>query len=161
MGFDQLQGELRHARLRQTRQRIALGSLLFGGGARHVTAEALYEQAVSVKIPVSLATVYNTLHQFTKAGLLNKIAIDGSRIYFDTNTAPHHHYYLEETNELVDLPAHALSVGCFREAPEGTEITRIDVIVRLRKLHDTMLLNPAPLRMPTAFLGSRNIGPDS
>jgi len=72
---------------------------------------------------------------------LNKIAIDGSRIYFDTNTAPHHHFYLEETNELVDLPAHALSIGCFREAPQGTEIARVDVIVRLRKLRDTKLLN--------------------
>ena len=80
---------LRRANLRPTRQRVALGLLLFGDGSRHVTAEALYDQATSAKMPVSLATVYNTLHQFTAAGLLNQIAIDSSHGYFDTNITPH------------------------------------------------------------------------
>jgi Fur family iron response transcriptional regulator len=111
---DQLQSELRLANLLPTRQRIALGSLLFGGDDRHVTAEALYEQAISMK-----TTVYNTLHRFAEAGLLNRIVVGGSRIYFDTNTMPHHHFVLEETNELFDLTEGALSVRCFRETPEG------------------------------------------
>jgi Fur family iron response transcriptional regulator len=129
----QLRGKLRRANLRPTRQRIALGWLLFGKGDRHVTAEALYEEAIGMKVPVSLATVYNTLHQFTQAGLLNEIAVDGSRTYFDTNISPHHHFLIEETNALVDIPDGGVAVGDLPVAPEGTEITRVDVIVRLRK----------------------------
>jgi Fur family transcriptional regulator, iron response regulator len=129
----QLRGKLRRANLRPTRQRIALGWLLFGKGDRHVTAEGLYEEAISMKVPVSLATVYNTLHQFTEAGLLNEIAVDGSRTYFDTNLSPHHHFLIEETNALVDIPDGGVSVGDLPVAPEGTEIARVDVIVRLRK----------------------------
>jgi Fur family transcriptional regulator, iron response regulator len=128
----QLRGKLRRANLRPTRQRIALGWLLFGKGDRHVTAEALYEEAVGMKVPVSLATVYNTLHQFTEAGLLMEIAVDGARTYFDTNTSPHHHFLIEETSALVDIPG-GVSVAGLPVAPEGTEIARVDVIVRLRK----------------------------
>ncbi len=134
MQSHQLQDMLRRANLRPTRQRVALGSLLFGDGSRHVTAEALYDQATSAKMPVSLATVYNTLHQFTAVGLLNQIAIDSSRVYFDTNITPHHHFLVEETNELFDIPREALSVGCLRETPEETEIARIEVMVRLQKV---------------------------
>jgi Fur family transcriptional regulator, iron response regulator len=129
----QLRGKLRRANLRPTRQRIALGWLLFGKGDRHVTAEGLYEEAIGMKVPVSLATVYNTLHQFTEAGLLNEIAVDGSRTYFDTNISPHHHFLIEETNALVDIPHGVVSVADLPIAPEGTEIARVDVIVRLRK----------------------------
>ena len=128
----QLRGKLRRANLRPTRQRIALGWLLFGKGDRHVTAEALYEEAVGMKVPVSLATVYNTLHQFTEAGLLMEIAVDGARTYFDTNTSPHHHFLIEETSALLDIPG-GVSVAGLPVAPEGTEIARVDVIVRLRK----------------------------
>jgi Fur family transcriptional regulator, iron response regulator len=129
----QLRGKLRRANLRPTRQRIALGWLLFGKGDRHVTAEALYEEAVGMKVPVSLATVYNTLHQFTQAGLLNEIAVDGARTYFDTNTTPHHHFLIEETSALFDIPDGGVTVTGLPVAPEGTEIARVDVIVRLRK----------------------------
>jgi Fur family iron response transcriptional regulator len=130
----QLRGKLRRARLRPTRQRIALGWLLFGKGDRHVTAEALYDEAVAMKVPVSLATVYNTLHQFTEAGLLNEIAVDGSRTYFDTNVTPHHHFLIEETNALVDIPEGDVDVSGLPRAPAGTEISRVDVIVRLRRI---------------------------
>ena len=129
----QLRGKLRRARLRPTRQRIALGWLLFGKGDRHVTAETLYEEAVAMKVPVSLATVYNTLHQFTEAGLLNEIAVDGSRTYFDTNITPHHHFLIEETNALVDIPEGEVAVHGLPQAPEGTEIARVDVIVRIKR----------------------------
>ncbi len=131
--FCQLQNKLRRANLRPTRQRIALASLSFGSSNRHFTAEALYEQAISKKVLVSLATVYNTLHQFTEAGLLNEIAVDGSRTYFDTNITPHQHFLLGDTNELFDIPGEAVSVRCLREMPEGMEITCVDVIVRLRR----------------------------
>src|SRR5262245_7982586 len=85
--------KLRKAGLRPTRQRLALAQLLFGRGDRHVTAEGLHEEAVGAGMPVSLATVYNTMHQFTAAGLLREVTVDGTRTYFDTNTGDHHHFY--------------------------------------------------------------------
>ena len=95
---------LQAAGLRPTRQRMALGWLLFGKGARHLTAEMLYEEATLAKVPVSLATVYNTLNQLTDAGLLRQVSVDGTKTYFDTNVSAHHHFYLENNHELVDIP---------------------------------------------------------
>src|SRR5262245_42882106 len=97
-GYD-IAGVLKRAGLRPTRMRIALGSLLFGSGDRHVTAEMLHMEAISSAIPVSLATVYNTLHQFTEAGLLREVAVEGSKTYFDTNTSDHHHFYFERDGQ--------------------------------------------------------------
>jgi Fur family iron response transcriptional regulator len=125
---------LRSVGLRPTRQRMALGWILFGKGDRHLTAEMLYEEATRAKVPVSLATIYNTLHQFTEVGLLRQVAIDGSKAYFDTNASEHHHFFVEEANELVDIPGHDVIVGKMPTAPEGYEVSRIDVVVRLRKL---------------------------
>ena len=125
---------LRQVGLRPTRQRMALGWILFGKGDRHLTAEMLYEEATRAKVPVSLATIYNTLHQFTEVGLLRQVAVDGSKAYFDTNVSAHHHYFVEEENELIDIPGGAdVVVGDTPTAPEGYEIARVDVIVRLRR----------------------------
>ena len=124
---------LQAAGLRPTRQRMALGWLLFGKGARHLTAEMLYEEASHAKVPVSLATVYNTLHQFTEVGLLRQVAVDGSKAYFDTNNSEHHHFFIEDQNDLMDIPSSDVVVGKAPVAPEGYEIARIDVVVRLRR----------------------------
>ncbi len=128
----ELRGKLRRAGLRPTRQRVALGWILFAKGPRHVTAESLYEEATSARVPVSLATVYNTLHQFTEAGLLREIAVDGSRTYFDTNLSDHHHFLVEPTNAIFDIPGTHIAVGRLPDPPEGMEIARVEVIVRLR-----------------------------
>jgi Fur family iron response transcriptional regulator len=119
--------------LRPTRQRMALGWLLFGKGARHLTAEMLYEEATLAKVPVSLATVYNTLNQLTDSGLLRQVSVDGTKTYFDTNVTAHHHYYLENNHELVDIPDPHLVLQTMPDIPEGYEISRIDMVVRLRK----------------------------
>ena len=124
---------LRGAGLRPTRQRVALASLLFAGCDRHVTAEALHEEAQVRKVPVSLATVYNTLNQLTDAGLLRQVSVDGTKTYFDTNVTAHHHFYLENNHELVDIPDQHLALSKLPEAPDGYEIARIDMVVRLRK----------------------------
>src|SRR5262245_27155020 len=92
---------LRDVGLRPTRQRMALGWILFAKGDRHITAEMLYEEANKAKVPVSLATVYNTLHQFTDVGLLRQVAVDGSKTYFDTNVSQHHHFFVEGENSLL------------------------------------------------------------
>ncbi len=122
---------LRGAGLRPTRQRMALGSLLFGGGDRHVTAEVLHEEAVAFGERVSLATVYNTLHQFKRAGLLRELAIDGARTHFDTNTSNHNHFYIERDGHVVDIPGDSIRVDGLPQPPEGMEISHIDVVVRL------------------------------
>jgi Fur family iron response transcriptional regulator len=127
---------LREVGLRPTRQRMALGWILFAKGDRHLTAEMLYEEATKAKVPVSLATVYNTLHQFTDVGLLRQVAVDGSKTYFDTNTSDHDHFFVEDDNEVIDIPDGQLGVGRVPDPPPGYEITRIDVVVRLRRLRD-------------------------
>ncbi len=118
--------------LRPTRQRIALSKLLFEHGDRHVSADALYAEAEAADVRVALATVYNTLHQFTKVGLLREVAVDCGRSYFDTNTADHDHAYVEDTGQLHDIPVQGVDLDRLPMPPEGTEIARVDVIVRLR-----------------------------
>jgi Fur family iron response transcriptional regulator len=122
---------LRRAGLRPTRQRMALATLLFGHGDRHVTAEILHEEAVKSGERVSLATVYNTLHQFERAGLLREIAIGGQRAYFDTNISNHNHFFIEADGCLVDIPGSAIRVDGLPEPPEHLRISHIDVVVRL------------------------------
>lgn len=124
---------LRGAGLRPTRQRVALGWLLFGKGHRHISAETLYEEASHARVNVSLATVYNTLHQFTEARLLRELALDGAKTYFDTNVTDHHHFFVEGENKVVDIPHSDLHVEDLPTAPEGYEISRVDVVVRLRR----------------------------
>ena len=125
--------KLRAAGLRPTRQRLSLGALLFDGQDRHVTAEMLHEQAIRASVPVSLATVYNTLHQFTHAGLLREVAVDGAKSYFDTNTSDHHHFYVEDESRLIDIEGGSITVAGLPQAPAGMDITHIDVVVRVRR----------------------------
>ena len=131
--FSDLRDKLRRVGLRPTRQRVSLGWLLFAKGDRHVTAEVLYDEARRARVPVSLATVYNTLHQFTEAGLLRQLAVDGAKTQFDTNATDHHHFFIEGDDILMDMPSDGLSVADLPEPPDGMEIARVDVIVRLRK----------------------------
>jgi len=122
---------LRAAGLRPTRQRLALARLLLNGGDRHMTAEQLHTEAAATGIAVSLATVYNTLHQFTEAGLLREVVVEPGRSYFDTNTVDHHHFFCEANGMLQDIPAQEITVSGLPLAPAGTEIHRIDVVVRV------------------------------
>ena len=129
--YAQTLSRLREAGLRPTRQRLALGRLLFDGGDRHVTAETLHEEAQKAGISVSLATVYNTLHQFTGAKLLREVVVDSSRTYFDTNISDHHHFFVENNGKLMDIDGEKIAITGLPEAPGGMGIARVDVIVRL------------------------------
>jgi Fur family transcriptional regulator, iron response regulator len=122
---------LRAAGLRPTRQRLALAKLLFENGDRHVTAEKLHSEVLNANVRVSLATVYNTLHQFTACGLLREIVVDASRSYFDTNTTDHHHFFYENNGQLEDIPGEQITVSKLPPPPEGMDVTRVEVIVRL------------------------------
>ncbi len=124
---------LRKAGLRPTRQRLSLGGLLFAGEDRHVAAEQLHAEVTQLGEHVSLATVYNTLHQFRRAGLLRELAIEGSKAYFDTNTSNHSHFLLETSGDLMDIPGDAITVAGVPEPPAGMRISHVDVVVRLVK----------------------------
>ncbi len=126
------EARLRHAGLRPTRQRVALGDLLFAKGDRHLTVEELHEEAVQAGVPVSLATVYNTLHQFTEAGMIRVLAVESAKTYFDTNVSDHHHFFVEGQNDVLDIPVSNLTIGNLPEPPEGLEIAHVDVVIRLR-----------------------------
>ena len=123
--------KLRKAGLRPTRQRLALAGILFGRGDRHVTAESLHEEAVAGGVRVSLATVYNTLHQLTRAGLLREVVVEAGRSYFDTNTTEHHHFYCEDSGQLSDIPGEKVRVSDLPAAPPGATVRRVDVIIRI------------------------------
>jgi Fur family iron response transcriptional regulator len=124
---------LAQAGLRPTRQRRALAALLVGDGRnRHVTAESLYDSAKTTGEPVSLATVYNTLRAFTEAGLMAEITVDATRSYFDTCVDDHPHYYWERDGKLTDAPSRSVEFAKLPEPPEGVEIAKVDVVIRLR-----------------------------
>jgi Fur family iron response transcriptional regulator len=132
---DRIAGQwLTRGGLRATRQRLALARLLVGDGRnRHVTAESLFESAARSGHKVSLATVYNTLRSFTGAGLMTEITVDGTRSYFDTDVSDHAHFYWEDESRLSDAPHGSVRFDRLPEAPEGAEISKIDVVIRLRK----------------------------
>jgi Fur family iron response transcriptional regulator len=125
---------LRAAGLRPTRQRLELAGLLFHDGDRHLTAENLHAEAQDSGIKVSLATVYNTLHQFTGAGLLRQVVVDASRSYFDTNVGDHQHFYCEDEGHLIDIAGDTIAVAGVPAPPKGTEIERVDVVIRVRRV---------------------------
>ena len=119
--------------LRPTRQRLALAKLLLESGERHVTAEQLHGEATAQSIRVSLATIYNTLHQFTAQGMLREVVIEPGRSYFDTNVSDHHHFFFEDTGQLVDIAGDRIGLTSLPTPPAGTAIRRVDVIVRVER----------------------------
>ena len=129
--YSQVIEQLRTAGLRPTRQRLALAKLLFENAPRHITAETLHAEAQAASVPVSLATIYNTLHQFTAVGLLKEIVIDTQRSHFDTTTSDHGHFYFEDTGQLQDIPSSDVMLAKMPALPEGSQIKSIEVVVRV------------------------------
>jgi len=129
--------KLEKAGLRVTRQRMMIADLLFAKGDRHVTAEALYAEASVIPYPPSLATIYNTLRDFAEKGLVREIALYGGKVWFDTQTGPHFHFYLEDREELFDIPESL--IPCFDiPAPAGMRIAGIDVVIKLERLPESV-----------------------
>jgi Fur family iron response transcriptional regulator len=129
--FSNVIERLRGAGLRPTRQRLALARLLFENGHRHVSAEQLHGEALASSVRVSLATVYNTLHQFTTAGLLTEVVVEPGRSYFDTNIDDHHHFFFEDSGLLQDIPGDRVVVNDLPTPPDGMAVRRVDVIIRV------------------------------
>lgn len=134
--FAEVLGRLKAVGLRPTRQRLALAKLLFDEGDRHITAEQLHAMARDASVKVSLATVYNTLHQFQESGLLREVVVGPGRSYFDTNVSDHHHFFVEPAGELVDIPHDSVQVGALPAPPPGTAVDRVDVIIRVTRSSD-------------------------
>lgn len=132
--FRRVIDRLKEAGLRPTRQRLALAKLLAEAGDCHLTAEQLHSQAQQAGIRVSLATVYNALHQFTAAGLLKEIVVDAGRSYFDTNVSAHHHFFFEDSSRLQDIEGKSVTISCLPEPPAGTTVERVDVVIRIRDI---------------------------
>ncbi len=122
--------------MRVTRQRAALMALLFGRSGRHVTAESLHEELVRASAPGCLSSVYRALRDFSDAGLLKRVPIYGSAAYFDTQLDHHHHFYAEDEDVLMDVPAERISIRDLPEPPEGYELISVDVLVRIRRKGD-------------------------
>ncbi|WNJ92246.1 iron response transcriptional regulator IrrA [Bosea sp. 685] len=129
-----IRSRLKASGLRPTRQRIALATVLFAGHDRHLAAEDLHYEVRRLGASLSLATVYNTLRQFDEAGLIRRVTLNGSRSHYDTSVSDHQHFYVEDEDRLIDIPAEAIRFGRLPEPPEGYVISRIDVLIRLRRL---------------------------
>jgi Fur family iron response transcriptional regulator len=129
-----LEQMLRAAGLRPTKQRLALAALLFRGTHQHVSAEELHQRACAARAGVALATIYNTLHQFSQAGLLRDVTVDADCTYFDTDTSDHHHFFIEDEQRVIDIPTGLIRLDGLPVPPPGTCVTHIDVIVRVRSL---------------------------
>jgi len=130
--FGDIITRLKAAGLRPTRQRLALAHLLFGRGDRHLTAEQLHGEAMAAQVPVSLATIYNALHQFTATGLLREVIVEPGRSYFDTNVSDHHHFFDEDNGRLADIAADGVRLGDLPPPPKGKRVRRVDVIIRVQ-----------------------------
>ena len=125
--------KLEAAGVKPTRQRVDLGRAIFGAGDRHFTAEMLYQETRSIRFAPTLGTIYNTLNEFARCGLLREIAIYDAKLWYDTKIGPHFHFYSEDTEELSDIPESLLPTIDI-PPPEGTRIAAIDIIVRLKKV---------------------------
>jgi Fur family iron response transcriptional regulator len=130
---DMTAARLRIAGLRPTRQRLELAGALFQGGDRHVTAEGLHAEMAEIGAKISLATIYNALHQFTAAGLLRQVVVDAARSYFDTNIGNHQHFFVEDEGVLIDIPGEAIAVAGVPAPPKGLSVDRVDVVVRVKR----------------------------
>ena len=127
---------LQEVGLRLTRQRLALAKLLFDNNDRHITAEVLHQEVSETGAKVSLATIYNTLHQFTEAGLLKEVIVDSSRTYFDTNVSDHHHIYFKDDEKLQDINSDELIIKSLPPVPEGKKISGVSVVVHMENKAD-------------------------
>jgi|AACY02.16.fsa_nt_gi Fe2+/Zn2+ uptake regulation proteins len=123
---------LREAGLRPTKQRLILMNAMFGNGDRHFTAEELFREVGGAGASMVLATVYNTLNVLADHGVLRRVSVDGQRSWFDTNIKPHHHFYVDDDQQLIDIDSTKLKVVGMPELPEGRALEQVDVIIRIR-----------------------------
>ena len=117
--------------VRPTKIRQAIAGLLFDGKDKHVTVDDVIEMARKASIKTSVASVYNTLNQFTAAGLLNRVTVEQGRAFFDTNLSSHHHFYFEDEERLEDIPSGQLNISGIPDLPKGRSVKSVEVTIRV------------------------------
>ena len=133
--YNQAIKTLSNNKIRPTKQRMILAKLLFEKGDRHISAEEIYNEVQKEDRKLSLATIYNTLNQFTKLGLLKELVIDQNKSIYCTNHDPHYHLYIENEAKIIDIPAKNIDLN-ISEIPACLNFHDIDIIVKVRTLKD-------------------------
>ena len=127
-----LEARLRAHGISPTRQRLQIAALLLAAPC-HYSAEQLIEALAIVQASVSKATVYNTLGLFARRGLLREVVVDRTKVFYDSNTGPHHHFYDVTSGELTDIPEAGINLGQLPSLPDGASVEAVDVVVRVRR----------------------------
>ena len=121
--------------IRATKQRRILAKLLFDKGKRHISAENLFDEVKKDKRKISMATIYNTLKQFTSLGLIREIVVDQNKSLYCNNNQSHYHLYIEDEGKVIDIPTKNINLN-IPSIPACLQLHNIDVIVRIRTLKD-------------------------
>ena len=133
--YDQVIKKLSNKGIRPTKQRMILAKLLFEKGDRHISAEELYTEVQKEERKISLATIYNTLKQFTNIGLLKELVIDQNKSIYCSNHDSHYHLYIEDEGKIIDIPQKNIDLN-IPELPACLKFHNIDIIVRIRTLKE-------------------------
>ena len=133
--YNQAVKKLSNIGLRPTKQRMILIKLLFENSDRHISAEELFEEVRKENRKISLATIYNTLKQFTKMGLLKELVVDQNKSIYCTNHDPHYHLYIEDEGKVVDIPQENIDLN-IPSIPACLSLHNVDVVVRVRTLKE-------------------------
>tara|TARA_B100000700_G_C14937676_1_gene805186 strand:- start:223 stop:669 length:447 start_codon:yes stop_codon:yes gene_type:complete len=121
--------------IRATKQRRVLAKLIFDKGKRHISAENLFDEVKKDDRKISMATVYNTLKQFTNLGLIKEIVVDQNKSLYCNNNQSHYHLYIEDESKVIDIPTKNIDLN-IPSIPACLQLHNIDVIVRIRTLKD-------------------------
>ena len=124
-----IESKLKALGQRLTLQRLNLAKLIFTDKDQHMSADQLYQKAQEKGFHISLATIYNTLNQWAKMGLLRRVAVYSGAVYFDTNVSNHYHFYDKEKDDLIDLPSNQVQFTNLPLAPDGMQIKNVDVVI--------------------------------
>ena len=133
--FNKAVKTLENHNIRPTKQRMVLAKILFEKGQRHVSAEELFDEVKQDDRKISLATIYNTLKQFSSLGLIREIVVDQSKSLYCTNLESHYHLYIEDEGKIIDIPTENINLN-IPSIPACLKLHNIDVIVRIRTLKE-------------------------
>ncbi len=122
---------LKKSPLKVTIQRTRLIEILFKNGDHHFTAEDVHKEVNKNKYNISLATIYNCLNQFTKHEILKSVRMSSDKVYFDTNTEGHHHFFCKSTEKLSDIKYSDIKITNLPKIPKGKKLKSVEIVVNI------------------------------
>lgn len=128
---EKVQKKLKLYGLRPTRARIRIGMMLLDNPT-HLSAEQIYESLVEKGHSISKATVYNTLNHFARSGLVSEVAVNPTRMYYDSTTSSHHHFYNVDTGQLTDIKREELTIENIPKLPDNTQIEDLEIVIKIK-----------------------------